>query len=691
MNSDVADRRSGPARGLVYLAAAWCTGLSIPANAENLMNTTQPLIPRQILFGNPERAAAQVSPDGKRVSFLAPDAGVLNVWVGPADDPARAKPVTSDRDRGIRRYFWAWDNEHVLYLQDVGGDENWHVYAVNVETRESRDLTPLKSIQARVEQVSQRFPNEILIAMNDRDPNLHDLYRVDIRTGARTRLIENPGFLDFLADSDYRVRFASRMRPDGGMDLMRHTAEEAFEPFLSIPHEDALTTHPIGLDEAGTTLYMIDSRDRNTAACIAIDLANGSRKVLAEDERADAGSTMRHPRTRAVEAVRFDYQRAVWKTVDPSIEADLERLKTLCNGDFSVEDRSLDDRYWIVEYVVDDGPVRYYYYDRQKKDGSFLFTNRPALEGRQLATMHPRVLNARDGQKLVSYLSLPPGSDADRTGRPDKPLPMVLLVHGGPWARDDWGYDSLHQWLTNRGYAVLSVNFRGSTGFGKAFINAADRQWGRSMHDDLLDGVAWAIEQKIADPKRVAIMGGSYGGYATLWGVTNTPEIFCCGVDIVGPSNLATLIDSIPPYWKPMLDMFAQRVGDPRTEEGRKLLHERSPLTYVNQIRCPLLIGQGANDPRVKQAESDQIVREMREKQIPVTYVLFPDEGHGFARPENSLAFWAVTEGFLAAHLGGRAEPIGDDFDGSSIEVHAGADDIPGINNALKGKHAKAR
>jgi dipeptidyl aminopeptidase/acylaminoacyl peptidase len=299
--------------------------------------------------------------------------------------------------------------------------------------------------------------------------------------------------------------------------------------------------------------------------------------------------------------------------------------------------------------------------------------------------MRPVVIPARDGLKLVSYLTLPPEVDEDR---PPRPLPMVLDVHGGPWARDEWGFNAVHQWLANRGYAVLSVNFRGSTGFGKEFTNAGNREWAGKMHDDLLDAVDWAVEQKIADRGRVAILGGSYGGYATLVGLTFSPDVFACGVDIVGPSNILTLLSTIPPYWQPMVQMFKDRVGDFTTHEGKTFLEERSPLSRVDRIARPLLIGQGANDPRVKQAESDQIVRLMRQKEIPVTYVLYPDEGHGFARPENRLSFNAVVEAFLAQHLGGRYEPVGDDFAGSSISVPTGADGVPGLSEALS-QHRK--
>jgi dipeptidyl aminopeptidase/acylaminoacyl peptidase len=346
--------------------------------------------------------------------------------------------------------------------------------------------------------------------------------------------------------------------------------------------------------------------------------------------------------------------------------------------------RTLDDRKWLVGFTMDDGPVRYYFYDRDTKEPKFLFSNRSALEKQPLQKMHSQVIEARDGMKLVSYLTLPPGSDPDGDGRPNKPVPMILNVHGGPWARDGWGFDPEHQLFANRGYAVLSVNFRGSTGFGKKFVNAGNKEWAAKMHDDLLDAVDWAVKEKIADPGKIAIMGGSYGGYATLVALTFTPDKFACGVDVVGPSNLLTLLSTIPPYWEPAIQMFRDRVGDNSTEEGKKFLEERSPLGKAEKIKKPLLIGQGKNDPRVKEAEADQIVNAMKAKKIPVTYVLFPDEGHGFARPQNNLAFTAVEEAFLAKILGGRYEPIGGDFEDSTITVPEGAADVPGLSESLK-------
>lgn len=641
------------------------------------------MIPREVLFGNPKKAAARISPDGKRLAYLAPVDGVLNVWVGPVDDPAQAKAVTNDTKRGIRRYFWAYTNEHIIYTQDTAGDENWHVFATEVESGKTKNLTPLKGVRAELDAVSHRFPEELLVGLNDRNPQLHDLYRVNLLSGQRKLIQENPGYAGFITDDDFNVRFAVKYAPDGGQQLDKPT-DDGWEKFLYIPQEDTLTTNLLGFDKTGQIAYILDSRERNTAALKSWNLETNEMKLLADDPRADISGILSHPTENTIEAVSFNYDRQRWKILDESVKPDFEFLETVSEGDFLITSRTLDDKDWTVAFLRDDGPIRFYHYDRENKQANYLFSSRDDLEGYPLVKMHPVIIPARDGLKLVSYLSLPPGTDTDSNARPDKPLPMVLLVHGGPWARDSWGFDSQHQLLANRGYAVLSVNFRGSTGFGKEFLNAANRQWAAKMHDDLLDAVAWAIENDIAEEDKIAIMGGSYGGYATLVGLTFTPEVFACGVDIVGPSNLITLLNTIPPYWAPALQLFKTRVGDHQTEEGREFLRSRSPLTFVDRIKKPLLIAQGKNDPRVKESEAQQIVDAMTEKQIPVTYVLYPDEGHGFARPENRLSFYAITEAFLAEHLGGRYEPIEDDFEGSSLTVPVGKQGVPGLEEALK-------
>lgn len=646
-----------------------------------------PLISREALFGNPSRTGGQISPDGRWLGYIAPRDGVLNVWVAPRDNPTDARPVTNDRNRGIRGFSFAYTGNHILYSQDVGGDENFQVFATDLTTGQTRELSP-KGARASIAQLSRRFPNEVVISHNQRDPRLFDLYRVDLRTGESERTFENDRFVSFLVDDNYILRFAGVQTRDGGSEWFIRMGS-GWQSWAKIPQEDALTTSPAGFTFDGHVLYMLDSRGRNTGALYAIDTRTNERTLIREDARADVTGTLSDPMTGVVQATSATYLRSAWQAIDPAIEKDLERLKQLAgDGEFGVASRTLDDRTWVVAVSRSDAPTTFHLYDRDSGEIRFWFNTRPELEGQPLAKMWPVEIRTRDGLVMPSYYTLPTGSDPDGDGRPDRPVPMVLLVHGGPWSRDFYGLNPQHQWFANRGYATLAVNFRGSTGFGKAFVNAGDLEWGRKMHDDLLDGVAWAVAQGIAERDKVAIMGGSYGGYAALAGVTFTPTEFACGVSIVGPSNLNTLLASIPPYWEPIKRQFATRVGDPETEEGRALLEERSPLNFIDRIARPLLIGQGANDPRVKQSESDQIVRAMEAKSIPVTYVLFPDEGHGFARPQNRLAFNAVAESFLGNCLGGRVEPIGDDFSGSSITVPNGAALLEGLPAALAAHQA---
>lgn len=643
------------------------------------------LIPREVLFGNPERTQARLSPDGTHLSYLAPVDGVLNVWVGSVDDPEAAEPVTNDTGRGIRSYFWAYTNKDILYIQDKGGDENWHLYRVNLDSGETADLTPFDGVQAQVQGVSPELAGEVLVKLNDRTPELHDLYRIDLKSGKRKLVYQNEGgFIGFVTDDAYEVHFGVRSKDDGGNEIFRRTKDGSWESFADIGMEDSLGTQPFGLDKAGSTLYLADSRGRDTAAAVAVNLDTGEQEVLFEDPQADVSDALVHPTEKTLQAVASEYERVSWTVLDKAVVQDLETLRKVADGDINVVDRTKDDTKWLVAYEQDDAPVSFYLYDRAAGEVTLLFTDRTALEDAPLAKMHPVVIRARDGLNLVNYLTLPVGSDPNGDARSDTPLPMVLIVHGGPWGRSRWRLSPYHQWWSNRGYAVLSVNFRGSTGFGKKFVNAGNLEWGAAMHDDLIDSVDWAVSEGIAQKDKIAIMGGSYGGYATLVGLTFTPAVFAAGIDIVGPSNLVTLLESVPPYWKPMLSLFTTRVGDLNTEEGKALLEERSPLTHAENIVKPLLIGQGANDPRVKQAESDQIVGVMREKEIPVTYALYPDEGHGFARPENRLSFYAVAEAFLAKHLGGRFEPVGDDFEGSSLQVITGAEGVPGLKNALE-------
>ncbi len=673
--------------GLILLAGGTSLDRASLQGAEpaEVKTADTPLIPRRQFFGNPEKARPRLSHDGKQLAFVAPEEGVLNVWVAPADDLSKAKAVTHDRHRGVMAYSWAYTNEHLLYTQDKNGDEDNHVYCITLATGEIKDLTPIAKIAAEIDSVSEKFPEEILIGINDRGGReYHDIYRVNIITGEKQLVQENPGLAGFMTDDDYRVRFALNYTPDAGQVYLKPTKDGDWKEFMKIDAADGMTTSPAGFDKTGNLLYFMDSRERDTAALTTIDLTTGEQKVLASDPRADISGALAHPTEKTIQAVSFTYARTEWKILDPAVQPDFDYLKTVADGEIQITGRTLDDKRWTVAYLMDNGPIRFYIYDRPEKKATFLFTSNTALEKLPLVKMHPQIIKSRDGLNLVSYLTLPKDADPDQDGRPNKPLPLVLNVHGGPWSRDDWGYDPEHQLWANRGYAVLSVNYRGSTGLGKKFINAADKEWAGKMHDDLLDAVNWAVEQKIAQKDKVCIMGGSYGGYATLVGLTFTPKVFACGVDIVGPSSLVTLLSNPPPYWMPFMPVMKLRVGDHISEEGRKFLESRSPLNFVDKIERPLLIGQGANDPRVKQAEADQIVKAMEEKKIPVTYMLFPDEGHGFARPENRFAFYAVAEAFLAEHLGGRVEPIGDAFEGANVKVPSGVEQVPGLEEELK-------
>ncbi|MDW8255680.1 MAG: S9 family peptidase [Acidobacteriota bacterium] len=619
-----------------------------------------PLIPREVLFGNPEKASPQISPDGTKLAYLAPHNGVLNVWVrtiGKQDDQV----VTSDKKRGIRAYVWQGDSEHILYIQDRDGDENWHLYQTNLKTKTTRDLTPFEGVQARIVATDPQFPDEILVGLNLRDRRWHDVYRINLKTGAVELDTENPGdVMGWAADHRLQVRAAAAFTPDGGM-LIR-VREDARSPWRELLRwgPDETMGQIAGFTPDGRGLWLASSVGANAARLIEVDIATGKMTVIAEDPQYDVSEWLVHPKTRRLEAVQFIRARREWQLLDPSLRADFDLLRKERDGDLSIISRDREDRMWIVAYLMDDGPVYYYAYDRSARRLSMLFSNRPALEQYRLAKMQPISFTARDGMTIYGYLTLP-------VGVPPRNLPMVLLVHGGPWARDVWGFDPIVQWLANRGYAVLQVNFRGSTGYGKAYLNAGDREWAGKMHTDLIDGKNWAVQQGYADPKRVCIMGGSYGGYATLVGLTFTPEEFACGVDIVGPSNLVTLLRSIPPYWAPIKALFDKRLGKVETDE--EFLKSRSPLFRADQIKAPLLIAHGANDPRVKKAESDQIVQTLRAKNIPVTYVVYPDEGHGFARPENRLDFFGRAEEFLAKHLGGRFEPWRE-VPGSSAQLH---------------------
>jgi dipeptidyl aminopeptidase/acylaminoacyl peptidase len=633
--------------------------------------TAVPLIPREVLFGNPEKLSPQISPDGRYLAFLAPDSkNVLQVWLRVLGQ-TRDEILTADPKRGIRSYFWTYEPNKLIYAQDADGDENYHLYLVDVASKKTLDLTPFPKVRAQVIAVEPKAPFQILAGLNKTDPRKHDVYRIDLRDGRAALDTENPGnVIGWTTDADLNVRAALAATPDGGHEIwLRASPEESWKTVLVIGPDDQ--GGPVDFSEDGRTLYYVSSVGANAERLLAKEIATGRDSVLAEDPDYDVSGTFVHPLTRKIQAVSFYKDKLVWQVLDASIASDLEKLSSVRPGELHVSRGDLKDRLWLASYVTDDGPVYYYVYDRVSKQATFLFSQRQALERLPLASMNPISFTSRDGLTIHGYLTLPPnGRNEGRENRDERKtadssltpqpasLPTVLLVHGGPWARDQWGFYPVVQWLANRGYAVLQVNYRGSTGYGKKFLNAGNREWAGKMHQDLIDAATWLSLEGVADPRRVAIMGGSYGGYAALVGLTFTPNFFACGVDIVGPSNIISLIQTIPPYWAPMLATFARRLGV--LEKDEAFMKSRSPLFFVDRILKPLLIGQGANDPRVKQAESDQIVAAMRRNGKPVEYIIYGDEGHGFARPENRRHFYSRVEQFLARYLGGRSEPARD-------------------------------
>ncbi|BFO55604.1 S9 family peptidase [Acidovorax sacchari] len=615
------------------------------------------LIPRKHLFANPAKAAMGISPDGQWLAWLADSEGVMNIWAAPSSSPNEARQITHDTRRGIQSFHWTYVPGMLLFSQDRDGDENFQVFGADLSDGSLRALTPAApGVRTGVQSISRVRRDEIAIVSNARDARFFDVHVLNLRTGDMQCVEENTGFTGFVVDAQYRAKLAVRNTRDGGSEWLRRDASGAWQPWQVFSAEDGRSSGPSHFDVEGRTLYAYDSRGRDTAALVAIDWNSGAITVLAENPRADIGGMITDAASYRPLAYGVTYERFKLHVLDDSIERDIETLDGHAgDGEWRLTSRTEDDQRWIVAMSSDTRPSSSWMYDRQARTLRHLLDLRPELTWAPLARMQPVVIPARDGLSLVSYLTVPAGSESGDL-RTTAPLPLVMLVHGGPWSRDGFGFNPMHQWLANRGYAVLSVNFRGSTGFGKRFVNAADGEWGRRMDEDLEDAVAWAVERGIADPQRLAIFGASYGGYAVLSALTRYPSRYACGIDVVGPSNLETLLASIPAYWESDRVRQHRAMGDPATAEGLAQMRERSPLHRAAQIRAPLLIAQGANDPRVKQAESEQMVAALRQRGIPVTYALYPDEGHGFVREANRMSFNALCEEFLGRHLGGRVE-----------------------------------
>ena len=604
------------------------------------------LIPRSVLFGNPERAAPSISPDGTRLGFVAPVDGVLNVWVGPLDDPAAAQPVTFDRGHGVSAYRFAHDDRTLLYLRDTDGDENWRLYTLDLDTGEPTLRTPAEGVTAALMGHNRWNPTTVLVGLNAENPQLHDVYSLDLVSGELTKVETNPGFAGWLVDSDLAVRGGAAMTPDGGVTLALRDDTGSFVPWRQVEPVDVATTSVLGYTRDGSAMLMISSVGVNAGRLVRVDLATQQEVVLAEDPTYDVSGIVTDPETLEPLSVVFAKDRDEWVHLDADFGAEIDALRDRLAGDVGIR-RDRADRVWLVSEAPSDGPVSWYRYERDTRTLTFLFAHKPELKRYDLAPMEPFSFTSRDGLTVHGYVTYPVGVAHER-------LPAVLTVHGGPWARDAWGYDPEAQWLANRGYACVQVNFRGSTGYGKAFLNAGDREWGAAMHDDLIDAVEHLVDAGTIERDRVGIYGGSYGGYAALVGATFTPDVFRCAIDMVGPSNLSTLIGSVPEYWKPQIALFHTKVGNPETEP--EFLWSRSPLSRVDDIAIPVLIAQGRNDPRVKEAEAQQIVDALTAKGLPYEYLLFEDEGHGLVRPQNRERFYAAAETFLAEHLGGRCE-----------------------------------
>lgn len=620
-----------------------------------------PIIDRELLFDAPEIAGGQISPDGKFISFIKPYKGTQNIWVKKIEeDFTAARPITADTIRPIRSYFWSRDGKYILYSQDKGGDENFNIYAVDPQEAPAsgsdipvnRDLTNLKGVRVYIYSIPLTDPDAMYIGLNDRDKAWHDLYKMKISTGERTLIRQNSAtdrITGWVFDWNDQLRLASRANADGSNDILRVDAKDLVKIYTTTVFEDA---YPIAFTKDNKRVYMQTNKGDNVdlSQLILFDPETLQEEVIESDplKRVDLGNVFISELSKEIIYTSYEDERTriYWK--NKSFEDDYNLIKKeLPNTDIHFTSSTTDENYWMLSASADVDPGSTYLFDRKTKKLTFQYRPRPNIPVKDLAEMKAISYKSSDGLEIPAFLTLPKGLEP-------KNLPVVVFPHGGPWARDGWGYNSYAQFLANRGYAVLSPNFRSSTGYGKKFLNAGNNQWGEKMQDDLTWGVKYLIREGIADSTKIGIMGGSYGGYATLAGVAFTPDVYACGVSIVGPSNLITLLNSIPPYWEAGRKVFHVRMGDPTNSEGKAQLERQSPLNSASKIKAALLVIQGANDPRVNKAESDQIVIALRDRGFPVEYIVAPDEGHGFARPVNNMAMLASAEKFLAKHLGGR-------------------------------------
>ena len=642
----------------------------------NNLQQLPPLIDRKLIFGNPEISGAQLSPDGKYLAFRKPLNGVINVWVKGVDEPFEAaRPITEDKTRPVFGYFWSKDSKYILFGQDKGGNENFRIYAVSPTDKpargqkvpEARDLTPYEKVQARIYAVPENTPNTIIVGLNDRDPRYHDVYRIDLTTGERELVFKNDRNVSrWVADLQGNLRLAVISLPDGGTEIHQIQGEKMVPVYQCKFGE---TCSPNRFHKDGKRVYMETNKGENVDLSRLVLFNPQTRRVEVVDsdpeKKVDFGTAIFSEVTEELIATVYVGDRLRIYPKNQKFAADLAYLrKNLPDGELGLRSMTSDGQQMIVTLSSDVDPGSAYLFDRQKQKLTKLYEVLSSLKREDLAPMRPITYTARDGLKIPAYLTVPKGI-------PARNLPVVILPHGGPWARDTWGYDPFAQFLANRGYAVLQPNFRGSRGFGKAFLNAGNKEWGTgAMQHDITDGVKYLISEGIADPKQIGIFGGSYGGYATLAGLAFTPDLYAAGVSYVGPSNLLTLLNSVPPYWESYKAQLKLRVGNPETAEGKEQLRRQSPLFSATNIKAPLMVVQGANDPRVKQAESDQIVVALRDLGRDVEYLLAPEEGHGFRKENNRLAVAAAMEKFFAKYLKGRYQ------ESISPEVQQQLDDL---------------
>jgi dipeptidyl aminopeptidase/acylaminoacyl peptidase len=646
-----------------------CLPLALGVAAASLAwSAPPPVLDRELFFGNPEIAAAQLSPDGQYMAFLKPWSDTRNIWVKKTSEPFEAAHrLTAETKRPIPGFFWTRDSRLILYVKDNDGDENYNVWAVDPGARAegkdvppSRNLTDAKKARAFIYAVPKKTPDTIYVGLNDRDAAWHDLYRLSISSGKRELLRKNTDRIaGWIFDLDGELRLALRTTDKGDTEILK-VLPDGFQTVYTCNVFE--TCGPERFHKDGKRVYVQTNKgDTDLVRLVLFDPETSQEELVESDpmKRVDLGGTVFAEATDELVATRYEDERTRLHFRDKAWQADYELLQSKFPGkDVEPGSSTADDQVWLVTATSDTDPGERYLFDRRTKELTLQYKVRERIPREHMAEMKAVRYPSSDGIEIPAYLTLPKGV-------PAKNLPAVLLPHGGPWGRDGWGFDNLAQFLANRGYAVLQPNFRASTGYGKKFLNAGNKQWGEKMQDDVTWGVKYLVAQGIADPKRVGIMGGSYGGYATLAGVAFTPDVYAAAVSIVGPSNLITLLDSIPPYWEAIRNIFYERMGDPRTAEGKAQLERQSPLNSAQKIKTPLLVAQGANDPRVKKAESEQIVVALRDRGFPVEYMLAPDEGHGFARPVNSMALWAASEKFFAKHLGGRVQ------EGATPEVTA--------------------